>query len=181
MYRLPAAQDERQGHHLLPARRARLPFSPNRDKKKWFPKVTAHSATRRRREAGTSFHTQSATLLTNWLRGQKMIYQQSPLDGIRRGRSVLKPSWHARQPAQACRLEDVTRGSPIAGCWWARAAGAIREANPADLQRVGVLLPNVNGTPVSLLGLWFHWEDYRRCLNYLDGRATMLALFNWRG
>src|SRR6185503_8464211 len=51
---------------------------------------------------------------------------------------------------------------------------------PADQQRVGVLLPNVNGTPVSLLGLWFIGK-IPALLNYSTGAATMLACIQLAG
>jgi len=48
---------KRQGHHLLPARRAPLPFSPQhrRQERNGFPKSPRTSADARRRRAGTSF------------------------------------------------------------------------------------------------------------------------------
>ena len=45
---------------------------------------------------------------------------------------------------------------------------------PAGDRRIGVLLPNVNATPVTLLSLWFA-NKVPAILNYSSGPAIMLA------
>jgi acyl-[acyl-carrier-protein]-phospholipid O-acyltransferase/long-chain-fatty-acid--[acyl-carrier-protein] ligase len=155
----------------------RLPFSPNRDEKKWFPKVTAHFS-----EVLTPPHlehlstTQSRTLLTNWLR-DKMIFQQFDTEmkfGERTVPEAILATARTR-PKQVV-LEDVTTplnyrrllvGASLLGDRFAARV-------PAGQQRVGVLLPNVNAMPVSLLALWSVGK-VPALLNYSTGSAVMLA------
>ena len=161
----------------------RLPFSPNRDEKKWFPKVSAHfndAETPPKLEHLST--TQSRTILTNWLR-DKMIFQQFATEmefGERTVPEAIVAT--ARLRPRHVVLEDVTQaiayrrllaGASLLGAEFARRI-------PADQRRVGVLLPNVNGTPVSLLGLWSIGK-IPALLNYSTGAATMLACVQLAG
>jgi acyl-[acyl-carrier-protein]-phospholipid O-acyltransferase/long-chain-fatty-acid--[acyl-carrier-protein] ligase len=155
----------------------RLPFSPNKDEKKWFPKVTAHFS-----EVLTPPHlehlstTQSRTLLTNWLR-DKMIFQQFDTE-MKFGKRTVPEAILATartRPKQVV-LEDVTAplnyrrllvGASLLGDRFAARV-------PAGQQRVGVLLPNVNAMPVSLLALWSVGK-VPALLNFSTGSAVMLA------
>jgi acyl-[acyl-carrier-protein]-phospholipid O-acyltransferase/long-chain-fatty-acid--[acyl-carrier-protein] ligase len=155
----------------------RLPFSPNKDQKRWFPKVSAHFS-----EVFTPPHlehlstTQSRTILTNWLR-DKMIFQRFDTD-MKFGEATIPEAIvaTARTRPKHAVLEDVNGslkyrrlliGASLLGDQFAR-------HSPADQRRVGVLLPNVNGMPVSLLGLWLVGKT-PALLNYSTGSVLMLA------
>jgi acyl-[acyl-carrier-protein]-phospholipid O-acyltransferase/long-chain-fatty-acid--[acyl-carrier-protein] ligase len=155
----------------------RLPFSPNKDQKRWFPKVTAHFS-----EVLTPPHlehlstTQSRTLLTNWLR-DRMILQQFDTE-MKFGPATLPEAIiaTARAKPKHIVLEDITAplsyrrllvGARLLGEQFARRLA------PAS-RRVGVLLPNVNALPVSLLALWAVGR-IPALLNYSTGSAVMLA------
>jgi acyl-[acyl-carrier-protein]-phospholipid O-acyltransferase/long-chain-fatty-acid--[acyl-carrier-protein] ligase len=161
----------------------RLPFSPNRDEKKWFPKVTAHfSNAEMPPKLEHLSTTQSRTLLTNWLR-DKMIYQQFATQ-MEFGEKTVPEAIvaTARLRPRHVVLEDVTQALPyrrlLVG---ASLLGAeFSRRIPADQPRVGVLLPNVNSTPVSLLGLWSIGK-IPALLNYSTGAATMLACVQLAG
>jgi acyl-[acyl-carrier-protein]-phospholipid O-acyltransferase/long-chain-fatty-acid--[acyl-carrier-protein] ligase len=155
----------------------RLPFSPNQDQKRWFPKVTAHFS-----EVLTPPHlehlstTQSRTLLTNWLR-DKMIFQQFDTE-MKFGPATLPEAIiaTARAKPKHIVLEDITTplsyrrllvGARLLGEQFGRRL-------VPDSRRVGVLLPNVNALPVSLLALWTMGRT-PALLNYSTGSAVMLA------
>ena len=155
----------------------RLPFSPNKDQKRCFPKVTAHFS-----DVLTPPHlvhlstTQSRTILTNWLR-DKMIFQRFDVE-MKFGEATIPEAIlaTARTRPKHVVLEDVSAslnyrrllvGASLLGEQFARRI-------PADQHRVGVLLPNVNGMPVSLLGLWLVGK-IPALLNYSTGSVVMLA------
>jgi acyl-[acyl-carrier-protein]-phospholipid O-acyltransferase/long-chain-fatty-acid--[acyl-carrier-protein] ligase len=155
----------------------RLPASPNRDKKRWFPKITAHFSEAlvapRMEHHSTA---QSRTHLTNWLRDRMVLQRfqtevtfgaptlpEAVLDAAKR-----RPNHVVMQDVtQAVNFRRVLVGAALLG-------GKIARRIPADQSRVGVLLPNVNANPIALLGLWFHGK-IPALLNYSTGTATMLA------
>ena len=155
----------------------RLPFSPNKDEKRCFPKVTAHFS-----DVLTPPHlvhlstTQSRTLLTNWLR-DKMIFQRFDTE-MKFGEATIPEAIlaTARTRPKHVVLEDVSAslnyrrllvGASLLGEQF------VRRIAP-DQRRVGVLLPNVNAMPVSLLGLWLVGK-IPALLNYSTGSVVMLA------
>ncbi len=155
----------------------RVLFSRNQDKKKLFPKVTVHFSEvlepPRLEHLST---TQARTQLTNWLR-DRMMEQQFRVE------MEFGPKTVPAAIAQAARLrpefpvlEDVTRkltyrrvlqGAALLVEMWERLL-------PPEATRVGVLLPNVNATPVTLLSLWSAGR-VPAVLNYTTGPAIMLA------
>ena len=155
----------------------RLPLSPNKDQKRWFPKVSAHFSdvlTPPKLEHLST--TQSRAILTNWLR-DKMIFQQFDV-GMKLGAATLPEAIvaTARTKPGHVVLEDVTAplnyrrllvGASLLGEQFARGIAP-------EQRRVGVLLPNVNGTPVALLALWTIGK-IPALLNFSTGSAVMLA------
>ena len=94
--------------------------------------------------------------LTTWLR-DRMLEQQLRTEMEFGPRTVPEAIIEtARLRPGACALRDVTqsltnrrllRGAAVLAQMW-------RELLPPDATRVGVLLPNVNATPLTLLSLW---------------------------
>ena len=155
----------------------RLPFSPNLDQKRWFPRVTAHfsaALTPPRCEHHTT--AQSRAFLTNWLRDQ-IILQQFETE-MAFGEPTLPEAIiaTARSRPKHFVLEDVTQRIHyrryLTGA--ALIAEQLEKILPPEAKRVGVLLPNVNATPVVLLSLWTMGQ-VPALLNYSSGQATMLA------
>jgi acyl-[acyl-carrier-protein]-phospholipid O-acyltransferase/long-chain-fatty-acid--[acyl-carrier-protein] ligase len=161
----------------------RLPYSPNPGRKKWLPKVTAHfSAALVAPELGDISTTRARALLTNWLRDQ-VVRQQFEVEtkfGAQNVFSAVAES--ARMRPDQLILEDATQqkltyrklmvGTDVlAGALSGRVAGG---------ERVGVLLPNVNATPVVILALW-RLVKVPAVLNFSSGIATMLACANLAG
>lgn len=155
----------------------RLPLSPNPNEKEWFPTVTAHFS-----DALTPPHVEHMStarareLFTTWLR-DKMVMQQFETEMQFGPRSLAQAvvETAARFPRQVA-LQDVNAeitnrklliGADLMGWQLCQVLGR-------DLKRVGVLLPNVNATPVVLLSLWTLGKE-PAVFNYSAGPAIMLA------
>ncbi len=155
----------------------RLPLSPNRDAKRWFPKVTAHFS-----DALTPPHLEHLSTaearahMTTWLRDQLVLQQfQTEMEfGPRTVPDAIVET--ARQRPKHPVLEDIHQRLPyrrvlVGADLLARKLAALL---PHEPKRVGVLLPNVNATPIILLALWSIGK-VPALLNYSTGAATMLA------
>ncbi len=161
----------------------RLPCSPNPGWKKWFPKVTAHfSAALVAPELGDISTGRARALLTNWLR-DRIVRQQFEVEtkfGAQNVFSAVAQSARVR-PGQLI-LEDATQ-QKLTYRKLMVGADVLAEAlsgRIADGERVGVLLPNVNATPVAILALW-RLGKVPAVLNFSSGIATMLACANLAG
>src|ERR1051326_8196493 len=155
----------------------RLPLSPNRDEKKWFPKVTAHFSDVLHPPKLEHLSTaQARAHMTTWLR-DRLVLQQFETEMEFGPRTVPEAiAETARQRPRHRVLEDVNqrltyRRVLISADLLAQKLGSLLPHEPA---RVGVLLPNVNATPIVLLGLWSAGK-VPALLNYSTGPATMLA------
>lgn len=158
---------------------SRVRFVRHRGWKKWFPEVTAHFSAPLTAPAfeGVS-HTIARERTTTWLR-DRMIEQQFTVDLGHGPQTVLGAiaETAANIPGRVA-LEDATfteltyrrlmiATDALAGVW------------PRTLQadaatRIGVLLPNVNATPVTLLSLWAAGR-VPAVLNFSSGTPTMLG------
>lgn len=161
----------------------RLPFSPNRDEKKLFPRVTAHFSDALTPPTAEHLTTaQGRAKLTNWLRDE-MVSQQFRVEmefGPRMVHSAIAEAGRARPGHFA--LEDINqrltyRRLLLGASLLARNWGTTLVP---ELSRVGVLLPNVNATPVVLLSLWAAGK-VPAVLNYSTGPAIMLACVQLAG
>ena len=156
----------------------RLPFSPNSGRKKWFPTVTAHfSDVLTPPKSEFTSTVKARAQLTSWLRDQ-MINQQFNVEMEFAPSDVL-----SAVVATACEhprkiiLEDTTHqaltyrrllvGADVLG-------QPLQTALSANEKHVGVLLPNINALPVTLLSLW-HIGKVPAILNFSTSAATMLA------
>ncbi|HEX7618165.1 MAG TPA: AMP-binding protein, partial [Verrucomicrobiae bacterium] len=156
---------------------ARLPFSPNPGWKKCFPKVTVHfSAARAGPELGNIGTGRARALLTNWLRDQ-MVRQQFEVEMAFGAQNVLAAvAETARQHPGHIILEDTTLQELTCRKLMVGAdvlAQALR-GKISGGERVGLLLPNVNATPVVILALW-SLGKVPAMLNFSSGTPTMLA------
>jgi acyl-[acyl-carrier-protein]-phospholipid O-acyltransferase/long-chain-fatty-acid--[acyl-carrier-protein] ligase len=155
----------------------RLPCSPNHDQRRWFPAVTAHfSEVQIPPRLDHLTTAQSRNHMTNWLR-DRMVLQRFETDLAFGSQTIPEAVVAAakRRPKHLV-LEDVTQAVPYRRVMVGAAllGGEIVKKVPAGQSRVGVLLPNVNAAPVTLLGLWFNGK-VPALLNYSTGTATMLA------
>src|SRR6185436_1308085 len=135
----------------------RLPLSPNRDQHFWFPRVSIHfSDVHIPPQLEQLTTSQSRTVFTNWLR-DRMADQQFATEmefGPRTLPEAILDS--ARLRPRHVALLDVTAEIPfrklrIAADVLGRQFDRVL---PPEQKRIGVVLPNVNATPVALLALW---------------------------
>jgi acyl-[acyl-carrier-protein]-phospholipid O-acyltransferase/long-chain-fatty-acid--[acyl-carrier-protein] ligase len=156
---------------------ARLPFSPNPGWKKCFPKVTAHfSAALVAPELGNIGTGRARALLTNWLRDQ-MVRQQFEVEMAFGAQNVLAAvAETARQHPGHIILEDTTLQELTCRKLMVGADVLAQSLHGpvAGGERVGLLLPNVNATPVVILALW-SLGKVPAMLNFSSGTPTMLA------
>jgi acyl-[acyl-carrier-protein]-phospholipid O-acyltransferase/long-chain-fatty-acid--[acyl-carrier-protein] ligase len=155
----------------------RLPFSPNPGRKKWFPEVTAHfSALLSAPDLGDVGGARARVRLTSWLRDQ-LVKQQFEVEMTVGAHNVFAAvAETARLYAGHVILEDASRqcltyrklmvGTDLL-------AEALRETVTSG-ERIGLLLPNVNATPVAILALW-SLGKVPAVLNFSSGLPTMLA------
>jgi acyl-[acyl-carrier-protein]-phospholipid O-acyltransferase/long-chain-fatty-acid--[acyl-carrier-protein] ligase len=160
-----------------------LPHSPNPGGKKCFPKVTAHfSAALTAPELGDISTGRARERLTHWLRDQ-MVRQQFEVEMAFGAQNVLAAvAETARKHPGHVILEDATlqaltcRKLMVGADMLARALrGAV-----TDGERIGLLLPNVNATPVAVLALW-SLGKVPAVLNYSSGTPSMVACVELAG
>jgi acyl-[acyl-carrier-protein]-phospholipid O-acyltransferase/long-chain-fatty-acid--[acyl-carrier-protein] ligase len=154
----------------------RLPLSPNPGLKQWFPRLSAHfSPILTPPKYDRASIAVSRSRLTDWLYGQ-MIQQQFETE-MEFGPLTIPTAIEATARWQSNRVmvQDVTM-QKISGRRLLTAARLLskRWSNlPAEERRVGVLLPNVNAMPITLLGLWAA-NKLPAVLNYSTGPAVLL-------
>ena len=158
---------------------SRLPYSSNPNRKQWFPRVSAHfsAALTPPRFEGISA-TSARHKLTRWLY-DIMVRQQFDIEMAACPANVSEAIVAtARRRPSAVALQDVSRGKLSYRRLLAAAAalaGRWRELLPAGAgPRVGVLLPNSNAVPVTLLSLWAA-DKVPAIFNFSTGVPTMLA------
>jgi acyl-[acyl-carrier-protein]-phospholipid O-acyltransferase / long-chain-fatty-acid--[acyl-carrier-protein] ligase len=156
----------------------RIINSPNDDKKLLLPKVTAHfSEVMDPPVTHDASTTKSRLHLTSWLR-DRLLEQQFEVEMAFGPKDVLSGiSNAARMIPGKVVLEDV-RGQ---GLTYRKVLIGARLLSleldkliPRAEARVGVLLPNVSGTPVALMALWKLGKT-PALLNFSTGTATMLT------
>ena len=155
----------------------RLPYSPNPGWKQCFPKVTAHfNAALAAPELGDISTHRARALLTNWLRDQ-MVRHQFEVEMAFGPRNILAAvAETARQRPGHIILEDATR-QVLTYRKLMVGADLLADALSGEVtggERVGLLLPNVNATPVVILALW-RLAKVPAMLNFSSGTTTMLA------
>ena len=158
---------------------SRLPFSPNPNRKQLFPRISAHFSdvlTAPKFEGISAMRARQK--LTRWLY-DKMASQQFDLEMAASPDNILAAIVEtARSCPSALALEDVTHTAlsyrrMLAGT--AALAARWKDLLPAGGgTRVGVLLPNSNAVPVTLMSLWAA-NMSPAILNFSTGVPTMLA------
>jgi acyl-[acyl-carrier-protein]-phospholipid O-acyltransferase/long-chain-fatty-acid--[acyl-carrier-protein] ligase len=158
---------------------ARLPFSTNPDRKQWFPRVSAHfgSVLTPPKFEGISAM-RARQKLTRWLY-DTMVRQQFELEMASCPANISAAIVEtARRCPSAVALQDATRTKlSYRRLLAATAALAARwdSVLPAGGgRRVGVLLPNANALPVTLLSLWAVGK-VPAIFNFSIGVPTMLT------
>jgi len=154
----------------------KLPFSPNPSRKKWFPKVTVHfSNLLTPPELGHISVTEARTRLRDWAHDQ-MVRQEFETE-MDQGPATLPEA--IREAAQDDPSKVVLQDLSMQRITYRRleiAASLLaqqwKKLMGASERRVGVLLPNVNAMPVTILSLWAA-EKVPAVLNYSTGETIL--------
>jgi len=154
----------------------RLPLSPNPGLKQWFPRLSVHfSPLLMPPKISHTSVTESRTRLTDWLYDQ-MVRQQFQTE-MQLGQATIPAAIEAtlRRLSKRVAVQDATIqkitcrrlliGTRLLARRWSKL--------PPDHRRIGVLLPNVNAMPVTLLGLWAS-NRIPAVLNYSAGPSVLL-------
>jgi acyl-[acyl-carrier-protein]-phospholipid O-acyltransferase / long-chain-fatty-acid--[acyl-carrier-protein] ligase len=156
----------------------RLPYSRSPGRKQWFPRLSVHFSdllTPPRLENVSA--TAARTRLTEWLRHQ-MVRQRFETEMAFGPATVPEAIMEtARRRPQQVILEDVSLqkltyrrlllGADLLAREW---QGLLRNSAP----RVGLLLPNVNALPVTMLSVWLAGK-VPAVLNYSTGMVSMVS------
>lgn len=153
--------------------------------KRWFPRVTAHFSAA---QTAPAFENVSNTVarakITTWLRDRMTLQQFETEMAFGPQNLPAAIAETAGNIPGRIALEDVTfseltyrrllvGANVLAGQWRQRLTGPTGE-------RVGVLLPNVNSQPVTLLSLWA-FGKVPAMLNYSTGIPVMLQCVQLAG
>ncbi len=158
----------------------RVPFVRHKGWTRWFPEVSAHftDAIVPSKSTGVS-NAVARQKMTTWLRDRMVTLQYDVENEF--GRTHLLAAIAdiaARLPGKVV-LEDISwkeldyrrlmvGTEVLAGCWRRLLAGS------PEGSRVGVLLPNVNAVPVTLLSLWAAGR-VPAILNFSTGTPVMVT------
>jgi acyl-[acyl-carrier-protein]-phospholipid O-acyltransferase/long-chain-fatty-acid--[acyl-carrier-protein] ligase len=156
----------------------RLPYSPNPNRKQCLPKVSAHfSAVLTAPDAEDLSTTQARTRLTGWIRDQ-LVRQRFEVETACGAQDVFSAvADTARHQPGFIALEDATTQKLTYRRLMVGAevlAGALQAVLGEGGERIGVLLPNVNATPVTILALW-RLGKVPAVMNFSSGTPTLLA------
>ncbi|MGC9944410.1 MAG: AMP-binding protein [Verrucomicrobiota bacterium] len=154
-----------------------LPYSPNPGWKKCFPKVAVHFCVAPASpELGEVSTGRARRLLTGWLR-DLMVQQQFRVEMSFGPQNVLSAVAEcARNHPGQIILEDATQQTLTYRKLMVGVdllAHALR-GTITGTERVGLLMPNVNATPLFILALWSLGKA-PAILNFTAGTPTMLA------
>ena len=156
----------------------RLPYSRTPGRKRWFPRLSVHfSAVLTAPVFERIGATTGRARLTDWIRDQ-MVRQQFETEMELGPATLLEAIVEtARQRPRQVILQDASLqeltyrrllvGTDLLAARW-------RTLLNDTEQRVGVLLPNVNATPVALISLWAAGK-VPAILNYSTGPGILLA------
>lgn len=154
----------------------RLPYSPNEEEKLLFPKVTAHFSDLLNppvpRDVST---THAREVLTTWLR-DKLLEQQFQVEMEYGPQDLVNAISHVAQIMPGKIIMEDAFGQELTYRRFCLGAELLAEALRGRLvgERVGVLLPNINATPVLTVALWISGK-VPAILNFSTGPATMVA------
>ncbi|MFN3407545.1 MAG: AMP-binding protein [Limisphaerales bacterium] len=153
---------------------------------RWFPRVSAHFTPALTAPQPEHVSTAVArTRITNWLRDEmtrlqfetEMAFGPTTVPAAIAERVAERPGFKVLEDVtwQPLSYRRIALGAKLlAAQWRARLSGAQAGRPALPSERIGVLLPNVNALPVTLLSLW-RAGFTPAILNYTTGPAVMLA------
>ncbi len=158
----------------------RLPLSPNSGWKEWLPEVSAHfSGVHTAPKLENVSTSQARTIMTNWLRDKLVDLQFQTEMAFGEKNLVHAIAETAADIPKVIALEDVNR-KPVTFRNFLVGADLIAQqlrlklsTQPAPAH-IGVLLPNINATPVTCTALW-SLGHVPALLNFSTGIPVMIA------
>lgn len=157
----------------------RIKWVRHQNRTEWFPEVSAHFSEVLTGPTYKDISTSEARRrLTAWLLDQMRRQQfetemacgpASPLAAI----ATMAARWPKVEVLEDASRQTLTYRRLMVGAGLLAKQWRTRFGPEAD-ERVGVLLPNVNAMPVTLLSLWLA-NKVPAILNFSTGTATMLA------
>jgi acyl-[acyl-carrier-protein]-phospholipid O-acyltransferase/long-chain-fatty-acid--[acyl-carrier-protein] ligase len=161
--------------HLMGAQR--LPFSPNPNRRQWFPRVSVHfSQVLTPPDPGQMPVAAARNLLVDWvldrMREQRfrVALEFSPktlLEAIRKTASNQQSAMAVSDIKASLTYKRLFAASALLASRWRRLL------HPESVH-VGMLLPNMNAAPATLLSLWSIGK-VPAILNYSTGTPQMLT------
>lgn len=155
----------------------RLPWSRNPDRKRWFPSVAVHFSAPLTPPGVAHLATAAARdHLGDWVLDRMREHRFATEHAF--GPATLPAALRAtaRRAPGAVAVADISTALTYRRLF-VGATLLARQFRPLlhpGVERVGVLLPNVNATPVSLLALW-SLGPVPAILNYTAGPATLVT------
>ncbi len=153
----------------------RLPYSKHPGWKKIFPKLTIHFSDPLSAPKSLSERSNAREAYTQWLREALMELQFESEMKFGPKDLLTAIASMSRERPKSIVLEDVTGqrlkhkmvmvGSEVL-------AGQFQKMLMPNIERIGLLLPNVNATPITLLALW-RIGKVPAILNYSSGVSIM--------
>ena len=153
----------------------RLPYSKHPGWKKIFPKLTIHFSDPLSAPKSLSKRSNAREAYTQWLREALMELQFESEMKFGPKDLLTAIASMSRERPKSIVLEDVTGqrlkhkmvmvGSEVL-------AGQFQKMLMPNIERIGLLLPNVNATPITLLALW-RIGKVPAILNYSSGVSIM--------
>ncbi|HVM49965.1 MAG TPA: AMP-binding protein [Candidatus Acidoferrum sp.] len=162
----------------------RLPFSPNPERRQWVPRISVHFSGILAPPALDALpHPVARARLTHWLRDQMVLQRFETEMAFAPGTVPQAIVETARRRPGAVILQDATlqkvtyrrllAGADLLAAQWRALPGL-------ESERIGVLLPNVNGFPVTMLSLWAAGK-VPAVLNYSPGPSALLECVRLAG
>ncbi len=155
----------------------RIPTSPNPDRKQWLPRITAHfSPVLHPPHLENVSTAQARSQLTHWLR-VKMTEQRFEVEREHGPDNVLEAVTEAARRAPGLViLQDITQSITYRRLLTGAdlLATQLERQLSSGEEPVGLLLPNINATPVVVLALW-SLGRVPAVLNFSSGAAVMKA------
>ena len=153
----------------------RLPYSPNPGWKKIFPKLSVHFSAPLTAPEGLKKRADVRGAYTQWLREQLMEIQFNSEMEVGSQDLLTASATVARERPKTVILEDIT-GKRLSHRMIMVGAEVLagqfcKLLNPDD-ERIGLLLPNVNATPITILAFW-RIGKVPAVLNYTTGTPMM--------
>ncbi|MBM3845125.1 MAG: AMP-binding protein [Verrucomicrobia bacterium] len=161
----------------------RIPTSPNPNLKQWFPRISVHfSDAQTPPRLGEISTSQARATLTSWLQ-DRMVHQEFDVEQLVGAPTPLEAVVDSvRQQPGKTMLQDISQS--LSGRRILTGADLLAQELETQLAsgsgHVGILLPNINATPIVALALW-SLGRVPAILNFSSGPTVMASCVQLAG